>query len=126
MNEDYISAGFHRLDSKLIERRSPKIQWGALYLLMEPAEKIDHLQKLAATMNHAAYLIQEERNELGRLLELKEQQLIKMAEAVRANNAMLQQQVTQMNEDRQGFNATVAKLNGEIKALRATGNGHID
>ena len=116
--DDLVSAGFERLDPKLVERHPPKIKWGMLYQNSSDKEKIAYLEKLASSMNHAAHLIQEERNELGRLCELKEQQLIKLGEAVRANTAMLQQEVTRMNEQRQGYNAEVARLNAEIREMK--------
>jgi len=37
------------------------------------------VEDLAASMNNAAAIIQEERNELGRLCEMKEKQLIKIS-----------------------------------------------
>ena len=117
-NDDFIAAGFERLDSHLIEKRPPKIKWGMLYQKKSDAEKIMYLEKLASSMNHAAALIQNERNELCNLCELKERQLVKMAEAVQTNNAMLQHEVTRMNEQRQILNAELARLNAEVRALK--------
>ncbi len=118
MNEDdLVAKGFHRLDSNLIENRPPKINWGEKYRAMEPEQKIRYLEKLAATMNHAAHLIQNERNQLGELCDKKEQQLIALSKSVDANNAMLQQEVTRMNAQRQGFHAEVSKLNTRIRGL---------
>lgn len=115
--DEYVAAGFERLDPELIERRPPKIKWGRLYGDMSDEAKVTYLEKLAATMNHAAYLIQEERNKLGVLCDMKEKQLLKMAEAVRVNNDMLQHEVTRMNEQRQGYNREVARLNERIREL---------
>jgi len=115
--QDFIAAGFKKLDPNLIEKRPPKISWGKLYRAKSDAEKITYLEKLAATMNYAASLIQDERNQLNKLCELKEQQLTKMAESVEANNAMLQQEVTRMNEDRQILNAELIRLTMLVKKL---------
>jgi uncharacterized coiled-coil DUF342 family protein len=118
-HDDLVSAGFERLDPTLIERRPPKIQWGMIYKTRwSKDEKIAYLEKLAATMNQAAAKIQAERDELGRLCELKEQQLLKLAEAVRQNNAMLQQEITEMNAQRQDYNEDIARLNTELRALK--------
>ena len=77
MNEnDLITAGFEKLDPKLLPKQPPKINWGMLYKQKSDAEKIRYLEKLASAMNHAASLIQDERNELGRLCELTEAQLM--------------------------------------------------
>lgn len=115
--DDFVAAGFERLDPELIKRRAPKIKWGRLYGNMSDGAKIRYLEKLAATMNHAAYLIQEERNKLGMLCDLKEKQLVKLSEAVRVNNEMLQHEVTRMNEQRQGYNTEVIRLNARIREL---------
>ena len=93
-----------------------------LYKEKSDKEKIEYLEKLASSMNHAIALIQEERNKLGELCELKEQQLVKIAEAVRTNNEMLQQEVTRMNAERQGYNREVARLNTQIREMRSDGD----
>ena len=124
MNEqDFVAAGFHRLDPKLMTKRPPMIQWGLLYQAKTDQEKIRYLEKLASSMNHAASLIQDERNQLGALCALKEQQIVTLNHTVTANNAMLQQEVTRMNEDRQGYHAAITRLNTELRALRASHSG---
>lgn len=127
--DDLVAAGFHRLDPDLIEQRPPKIKWGMVYSgkVKDPetgewwddARRIVYLEKLAATMNHAAKLIQDERNVLLELIEKKANQLIAASEAVNRNNAMLQQQITEMNEKQQQFNTRVAELNTKIRELEA-------
>jgi ABC-type transporter Mla subunit MlaD len=121
---DLVQAGFRKLDDNLVERRAPTINWGKIYQEFTDSEKVDYLEKLAATMNHAAHLIQEERNQLNALMEKKEQQLEAMKKAIAQNNELLQKQITEMNEDRQSFNKRVAELNKEIRELRAVGNIH--
>ncbi len=115
--EDLIAKGFHRLDSNLVEKRPPKIKWGLIYQGMLDKQKIEYLEKLASSMNHAAHLIQGERNELNKLCGLKEEQLIKMKEAMDKNMLMLQSEVTKMNTQRQGFNKEVGRLNQKIREL---------
>lgn len=118
-DDDFVSAGFDRLDPSLLSDKPPKIQWGLLYKeTMSDERKIVYLEKLAASMNHAASLIQTERDKLAELCGLKEEQLTKMAGAVQANNDMLQFEVTRMNEQRQFFNAEVMRLNTEIRELK--------
>lgn len=64
-------------------------------------------------MNHAASLIQTERNQLNKLCELKEQQIEKMKEAMDANNNMLQSEIAKINEERQKFNQSKTGLKGQ-------------
>jgi len=113
--DDLVAVGFHKLDDNLVEKRPPKIAWGRLYKDFNDAEKIRYLENLASTMNNAAYLIQNERNELTRLCELKEKQIEKIKAAMDQNMIMLQSEVTIMNEQRQGYHQEVARLNGIIR-----------
>jgi seryl-tRNA synthetase len=117
-SDDFIGKGFHKLEDRLVEKRPPKINWGEKYQGATDDDKISYLEKLSAAMNHAAHLIQGERNELSKLCALKEEQLIKMQEAVDKNMDMLTTEVTKMNETRQGFNQEVARLNKIIKDLK--------
>lgn len=103
------------LDSHLLEKNPPKIRWGGVYLLMSNEGKIDYLQKLASTMNHAAWLIQGERDQLITLCELKEKQLLSQQESVRQNNEMLHTEVEKMNAQRQSYNKEIARLNQVIR-----------
>lgn len=121
---DLVKEGFHKLDDNLVDSRAPKINWGKIYQGLNEQEKIDYLEKLCATMNHAAHLIQEERNQLNELMEKKEKQLEAMKKAMAQNNELLQKQITEMNLDRQSFNKRVAELNKEIRELKAVGDIH--
>jgi len=113
LQEDLIAQGFHKLDDKLIVAKPPKILWGKIYQASSKEEKIEYLEKLAATMNHAASLIQDERNQLNKLCELKEQQIEKMKQAMDANNNMLQSEIAKINEERHKFNESKSGLKGQ-------------
>jgi len=116
---DFVGAGFHRLDDNLIEQHPPMIQWGQLVRDMNHADKVRYLERLASAMNHAARLVQDERNALQALCGKKEEQLIAMSKAVDANNAMLQSEITRMNEDRQEMLRAMTALKAELRAERA-------
>jgi len=115
---DFFVEGFKRIDQSLVLRNPPKIKWGKEYLDWPDDRKIRYLEKLSAAMNEAAHLVQVERDELNRLIILKEEQLTQLSKAMAANNNMLQQEVTKMNAERQSFNTAVAKLNQEIRDLK--------
>jgi len=117
--EDLIAAGFKRLDRELITGRPPKIQWGMLYKAFNPTEKIEYLEKLASSMNHAAYLIQEERNSLLKLCDMKDKQVNAMKVSMQQNMDMLQSEVTKMNEDKRQSNKAIADLNRQIRELKS-------
>lgn len=114
---DFVGKGFHRLDEKLIALRPPKILWGAQYLEWPDKRKVEYLEKLSATMNHAARLIQDERNQLNEVCAKKEKQIVSMQKALDANNEMIQGEITRMNEERQHYNKAIADLNAKVRAL---------
>lgn len=114
---DFVGKGFRKLDENLIESKPPKIKWGKIYEQSTDKQKIEYLEKLAATMNHAAYLIQEERNQMLELVAKKEEQIIKLKEAMGKNMDMLTSEITKMNEQRQEFHKEVARLNKRIREL---------
>jgi chromosome segregation ATPase len=120
---DIISDGWSVIDEKYISRRPPKIAWGAGYKAMTDPEKIAYLEKLAYTMNHAASLVQDERNELNRLCEQKEKQLLQMSRNLQANNEMIQSEITKLNEQRQEYNSNIMALNRQLRELK---NGNLD
>lgn len=118
---DLIDAGFHRLGKELVKDHPPKIQWGLIYREWADEDKVAYLEKLAAAMNHAAYLIQNERNQLGELCELKESQITALKAALDQNNAMIQGEITKMNAERQQYNGAIAGLNKQLKEAKRGG-----
>ncbi len=113
--QDFLGDGYHRLDDELISRTPPRIAWGEGYKMMTDAQKIDYLEKLASTMNHAAFLIQNERNDLVKLYDNKERKVEAMSKALDANNSMMQQQITKMNADKQEYFKSIARLNETVR-----------
>ena len=121
--EDLVAQGFHRLDENLIELRPPRITWLDGYKKKSPEAKIEYLEKLASTMNHAARLVSDERDKMVELCVKKEKQLEVMSKQIEANNDMLQQEVTRMNAQRQGYNTEIARLGDRVRELES-GNKH--
>ncbi len=115
--EDFIAEGFHQLDDRLITKRPPKIVWPKEFRDQELQVQLTYMEKLANTMNHAAALIQDERNALNELLTKKEVQLVSMSKQLLANNELVQIEVTRMNKQKQGFHAEVSRLNIRIREL---------
>ena len=113
MQADFVGQGFEKLDDNLISTHAPKIKWGLKYQGFTDKEKIKYLEKLASTMNHAAHLIQEERNELLILNAKQEQMLIAIGEAMEANNDMLHSEIIKVNDERKEMNEQGQKLKGD-------------
>ena len=119
--EDFVGAGFHKVES--IKTHPPKIKWGKLYQDSPIDKRLAFAEKLAAAMNHAAFLIQEERDELAKLCEKKEAQIEAMHEALQQNNNMIQTQITKMNAQMQEAAKRSASLQSRIRQLENGNNG---
>jgi seryl-tRNA synthetase len=120
MQEDYVALGLKRLDPHIVSGHPPKIAWGDKYKDWTDKEKISYLEILACSMNHAADLIQKERNELNDLCGMKEKQLEKMSEAMTQNMDMLQSEITNMNIQKQDYHVCISELNAKIRELEKT------
>jgi len=114
-NDDLVAAGFHRVEN--VKNHAPKIKWGDLHKKSPPDTRASYAERLASAMNHAAHLIQGERDELGRLCEQKEKQIQSLKAAYQQNNNMVETQITKHNEERQLYNAEIAKLKARIREL---------
>lgn len=111
---DFVTEGFKRVP---VAERPPHVKWGEEFHAWDINKQNIYLMKFSEAMNHAAATIQEERNRLGQLVELKEGQLNQMKAMLDANNRMLQSEITKINEERQEYNKHVAKLNARIREL---------
>lgn len=113
--QDFLGSGFKRLSDDIVKKNAPKISWGMQYQAMEDQDKVKYLEKLSATMNYAAHLIQTERNKLLELMERKEAQIVNMSKALKDNNEMILQQLTKFNEQKQEYHKVIAELNKQLR-----------
>ena len=116
---DLLVEGFHRLDDHLLDNKAPKLTLMPGFHKKDETSKVRYLLSLAATMNHAAKLISEERDALVDAIVMKEKQLEQQDAAMRRNLAMLQSEVTRMNSKKQGFHEEVRLLNARIRELES-------
>lgn len=116
-DNDWIGEGWHKLDPKIVIEKAPKIQWGERYKRWSDKKKIKYLEDMACSMNHAAYLIQLERDELNELCAKKEQNLMTMSHNMGQNNDMTQTLVMQMNEERHQWNAAAEEMKSRLREL---------
>lgn len=114
---DFIGDGWHRLDPDLTKGKPPKINWGERYKTWPNDKKIKYLEELAASMNHAAFLIQNERDELNTLCGQKEEMLNTLSQNLEGNNGMIQQQIMLLNEERQTWNKAAVEMKVNIRQL---------
>ena len=123
IQEDFMAEGFYKLDENIVDLRAPRLTEPPKFAARTDGQKYLYYRKVAATMNHAAKLVSEERNNLNDLLIKKEEQLKAMIAQVNENNAMVQSEVTKMNKQKQGFHAEVSRLTARIRELES---GNID
>lgn len=113
--DDFVAAGFARLDERVLEQRAPKIKWGEVYRGKTGEQKVAWAEKVASTMNQAAARLQQERDELAALCEKKEEQLESLKKAMDQNHAMLVSEMTKLNEERQQFLTSIADLKRQLR-----------
>ena len=114
---DHLAEGFKRIEP--IEANPPKVAWGETFKAWPMTKQNQWLKKFSEAMNHAADLVQTERDQLNTLCEQKEAQIKKLHDMMRQNNIMLQQEVTKFNAQRQGYNKEIARLNTRIRELES-------
>jgi hypothetical protein len=117
LTEDNLE-GFYELEDHLVDRKPPRIKLLHGFYAKSPEAQADYLLKIASSMNQAAKLVSDERNELGRLIKLKEQQLEKLTAQMKSNSDMLQSEVMRMNEYKQDANDKYARLHAENLSLK--------
>lgn len=116
--EDFVIEGVQELDETAIASRPPKIRYSDKFNALDAEVRAEYLGKLANTMNHAACLIQDERDKLNKLCELKEGQIQTLNEAMANNLMMLQSEVERMNQQRQDYHKNIKQLNAKIRNLQ--------
>lgn len=99
-----------------MSRIAPCIAWGSEYTSWSMRKRLRYAQRLAETMNHAADVIQTERNNLLQILKAKERQLVQAAEANEATSQLLQRQVEDFNKQREEMNQDIVTLDRKVKA----------
>jgi predicted nucleic acid-binding Zn-ribbon protein len=113
---DKVTEGFKKVP---VIERPPKVKWGKEFNKWDIQKQNDYLKRFAESMNHAAGTIQKERDKLGKLAEIKENQLMQMQSMLEANNRMIQAEVAKMNEYRQQAQQHAAKLEAKIRELES-------
>lgn len=105
--------------------KAPPIKWGEAFDKMSEEQQINYLKQLASSMNHAADLLQKERNELAQRLNVEQQKNENAQKAVDIQKRVSADNITQSNQqiqelaqqlvDAQQQNRELAR---EVKNLR--------
>jgi len=112
---DQPPEGFKALNPALNGKqiRTPQIAWGHEYKAWPDRRKIIYLEKLASSMNHAADVLQQERNRGHEVIEHLKKQLKASTERHAKEIAVLHQRFQDFNEGRQ----VLLRKNVELEEL---------
>lgn len=100
--------------------RIPQIKFGDDFYERSDAEKIAYLKQLASTMNHAADLMQKERNTLAAEVE-RQTSITKNAEyALTIQKGVVMNQLMSGNKQIQELSAQIQELQKQLKAANQT------
>lgn len=98
---------------------APTIKWGNDYKKWPIEKRLRYAERLAATMNHAADILQIDRNKLNVLIKEKEASLVQAIKSAQLADSMLQKQLTRDNAAKQVLNKRIVELTQLNKKLRA-------
>lgn len=117
-------------DLKSIERLpamkspAPKISWGEDYKSRTVEERIEFSEKLANSMNHAADILQQERNGLLEVVEKQEVTIRRANKALEGQASMMQQELQTQNAKQQELNTLIVELQRTIKEQKKLLKSH--
>lgn len=109
-------------DLKAIKRHpnmqspAPKIRWGKKYDAMPIGRRLDRAEKVANAMNHAADVLQTERNKLIEVCKAQEAQLVAAKAEQTIAQELLQTEMDRHNAEKQELYQQVAVLQKDTKA----------
>ena len=95
--------------------RPPKIKWGDEYLSWPIEKRLEHAEKLAAAMNHAADVLQQERNTLLDVCRQQESQLDLIKKVQTRDGATLHHELEIHNQEKQNLYQEIVKLKSKLK-----------
>lgn len=118
-------------DLKAIKRingmkaHAPKIRWGDDYLAWPVERRLDYAERMAAAMNHAADVLQQERQSLIDLAQRQEAQIVALQREAEGTTLRLHTELQREGEEKQSLYARIVELTAEVKALsrRKAGEG---
>lgn len=113
-----LPEGFKKFQLKRGQHIAPKINWGTDYLGWPPERKIEYLEKLSYTMNHAADMMQQDRNRLSDLLYLKERLINQLNADKQALQQTLERNITEHNLEKNTLAEEVVAMRSELNELR--------
>lgn len=98
---------------------APQIVWGEDFENFDSTNKIIYLKKLCSALNHAADLIQKERNELSEKCKAMAKDLESSGKMVDIRKDTLVKAITDHNAEKQELIKRIQELEVELKSTKA-------
>ncbi len=99
-------------------KNQPRIAWGVEYQAWPIEKRLHYAERLAASMNNAADVMQKERNELLELCKRQEAQLKDNSVQYHELGDLMNRELAKMDAEKQGIYVDLVKLTKEIKEAK--------
>jgi len=110
--------GFKKLEPvNGFKRIVPDIAWGHVFEGWKQARQIRYLKEFCRSMNHAADLLQKERNALNVVVADKEKMIRSMYKKYEEQTTLLNQELTSWNKNKQELLEEIMILKKKVKDL---------
>lgn len=114
-------------DVKKVERVPTKkvhmIAWGEEYKSWPVERRLEFAEKLASSMNHAADLLQQERNELLKIARAQDEQLKANSKSFAGQGQLIHKELAAADAEKQTLYQEIVDLKQQIKNLQAEAAG---
>ena len=98
-----------------MKRKAPKIRWGLEYMSWPVEKRLTYSENLTASMNHAADVLQGERNALIGVCKRQEQQLEQSQAQYVAQGETMHRELAAQDAEKQQLYQEIVKLKQEAK-----------
>lgn len=98
-----------------MQKIAPDIRWGAEYQSWPVEQRLSYAEKLASSMNHAADVLQQERNELLVILRRKEEQLKHSSKQYLSQGETMHRELGAQDAEKQVLYLEIVRLKAQIK-----------
>jgi len=95
--------------------RGPQIKFGDEFNSWPPGKQIEYLKQLASSMNHAADMMQTERNEIRSKLIMAETKLAGAEKALQIQKDVVVRQLTDGNAEQQSMIVRMQALEAKVR-----------
>ncbi len=96
---------------------APQIRWGEEYKSWPVERRLSYAERLASSMNHAADLLQTERNKLLEVVKRQEEQLKQATEKYVEQGQVMHRELGAQDAEKQQLYAQIVELTAKVKEL---------